>query len=71
MSGCLIPHPSLLIPGFVVAAAVIVARRVTALFGIAVLLGLVLLLVWEVYAHHRTRGEVDEPVVVALDVRVA
>lgn len=42
------------------------ARRVTALLGIIMIVGLALLLMWRVYLHHRAGGdEDDEPGVIA------
>lgn len=49
------------------------ARRVTALLGIIMIVGLALLLMWRVYLHHRAGGdEDDEPgVIAALNVTSA
>jgi hypothetical protein len=47
------------------------ARRVAALLCIAALFALVLLLVWEVYRHHETGREIEEPAMVAMDARAA
>ena len=44
------------------------ARRITALLGMVLLLGLVLLLAWRVYLHHTYFGVSDEPAVVSLSV---
>lgn len=35
------------------------ARRVTALLGIAIVIGLVLTLMWRVYVHRQSAGEDD------------
>ncbi len=43
------------------------ARRIGALFCMAVLLLLVHVLVFEVYRHHEEQNETDEPAVVRLD----
>ena len=48
------------------------ARRLGAIAGIIVILGLVLALVWRVYLHHRDSGVgEDEPAVVLLDPPVS
>ncbi len=44
-------------------------RRVGALFGIAILIALVLVLVWNVYRHHELMREPDDSAVVRLDGR--
>ena len=49
----------------------LMARRLGALLGIAIVLGLVVLLVWEVYQHHQAGRELEEPAVVAMDARAA
>ncbi|MGZ8796738.1 MAG: hypothetical protein ACXW2F_05280 [Thermoanaerobaculia bacterium] len=42
------------------------ARRISAMLGIVVVVGLALTLMWRVYLHHRAAGdEYDEPGVVA------
>lgn len=42
------------------------ARRISAMLGIAIILGLVVLLMWRVYLHHRAAGDADdEPGVIA------
>lgn len=42
------------------------ARRIGAMLGIVVVVGLALTLMWRVYLHHRAAGEeYDEPGVVA------
>ena len=44
------------------------ARKLGAIAGIIVILGLALALVWRVYIHHRDSGiGEDEPAVVSLD----
>lgn len=42
------------------------ARRVSALVGIVVIIGLVLLLMWDVYRHHEGMHLRDEPAIVSL-----
>ena len=46
-------------------------RRLAALFTMALLLGLVLVLLWNVYVHHQSGADVEEPAMVALDARAA
>jgi hypothetical protein len=46
-------------------------RRVGALFGIAILVALVLVLIWNVYRHRELMHEPDESAVVRLDGRGA
>ena len=46
-------------------------RRLAALFTMALLFGLVLVLLWNVYVHHESGADVEEPAMVALDVRIA
>jgi hypothetical protein len=42
------------------------ARRICAMLGIVVVVGLALTLMWRVYLHHRAAGEeYDEPGVIA------
>ncbi len=41
------------------------ARRVTALFGMVALIGLLVVLVWRVYLHHEHAVPSDEPSVVS------
>ena len=44
------------------------ARRISAMIGILLLLGLVALLVYRVWLHHEKAGEYDsEPIMVRLD----
>jgi hypothetical protein len=52
--------------GIVVARTLFMARRVTALFAMAALVGLLVILVWRVYLHHEHGVSADEPAVVAL-----
>jgi hypothetical protein len=47
------------------------ARRITALLGMILLLGLVLLLAWRVYLHHAYGGVTDEPAVVSVSFQPA
>ena len=42
------------------------ARRISALFGMVVLVGLLVILVWRVYLHHEHGVSADEPAVVAI-----
>ncbi len=45
------------------------ARRVGAMFGMLVIVGLALFLMWRVHVHHQqTGGEDDEPSVIACQV---
>ena len=46
-------------------------RRLAALFTMALLFGLVLVLLWNVYVHHQSGADVEEPTMVALDARAA
>jgi hypothetical protein len=57
--------------GIAVARSVSMARRVTALFAMAALVGLLVILVWRVYLHHERGVSPDEPAVVALQTRAA
>ena len=52
--------------GTEVARTVSMARRVTALFGMVALVGLLVILIWRVYLHHEHGVSPDEPAVVAL-----
>jgi len=56
--------------GTIVARTVSMARRVTALFAMAALVGLLVILVWRVYLHHEHGVSTDEPAVVALQSAV-
>jgi hypothetical protein len=47
------------------------ARRVTALIGMAALVALLVVLIWRVYLHHQRGGPADEPAVVFLQSRAA
>ncbi|HUP49630.1 MAG TPA: hypothetical protein VNA04_12665 [Thermoanaerobaculia bacterium] len=59
-------------PGTPVAGPGSVARRVSAMLGIVVVIGLALALMWRVYLHHqRSRMPPDEPTLVSLSVRAA
>jgi len=49
----------------------VMARRVTALFAMIVLVALLVVLVWRVYLHHQHGVPADESAVVALDARFA
>jgi hypothetical protein len=42
------------------------ARRVTALVGIILFVGLLIVLIWRVYLHHESRVPADEPAVVSI-----
>jgi len=42
------------------------ARRVTALVGIILIVGLLIVLIWRVYLHHESRAPADEPAVVSI-----
>jgi len=42
------------------------ARRVTALVGIILIVGLLIVLIWRVYLHHASRVPADEPAVVSI-----
>ena len=43
------------------------ARRVSALFGIVAIVGLVLVIAWNVYRHHEGARLRDEPAMVAIE----
>lgn len=49
----------------------VMARRVSALLGIVVIVGLALALMWRVYRHHEAAQLHDEPAIVALQFRAA
>jgi uncharacterized membrane protein len=53
-------------PGTHIAIAMDVLRRVTALLAMIALIGLLLLLIWQVELHHERGSASDEPAVVAL-----
>jgi hypothetical protein len=57
--------------GTCIAVFAAVARRITALLGMAVIIGLLLILIWRVYLHHQSRVPPEEPAVVRLDSRAA
>jgi hypothetical protein len=57
--------------GIVVARTVSVARRISALFAMAALVGLLVILVWRVYLHHEHGVSADEPAVVAIQAHAA
>ena len=44
------------------------ARRLTALLGIAIVIGLVLTLLWRVYVHRQSGGTENEPAIVRMQV---
>jgi hypothetical protein len=52
--------------GIAVARTVSVARRISALFAMAALVGLLVILIWRVYLHHEHGVSADEPAVVAI-----
>ncbi|MEO8036431.1 MAG: hypothetical protein ABI837_18485 [Acidobacteriota bacterium] len=47
------------------------ARRLVALLGILVVVSLLGLLMWRVYLHHNSSGDMDEPTVVRCTTREA
>ena len=49
-----------------IAFAMDVLRRITALLAMIALIGLLLLLIWQVELHHERGSATDEPAVVAL-----
>jgi uncharacterized membrane protein len=53
-------------PGTQIASAMNVLRRITALLAMIALIGLLLLLIWQVQLHHERGSASDEPAVVAL-----
>jgi uncharacterized membrane protein len=53
-------------PGTHIAIAMNVLRRITALLAMIALIGLLLLLIWQVELHHERGSASDEPAVVAL-----
>jgi formate-dependent phosphoribosylglycinamide formyltransferase (GAR transformylase) len=57
------------ISGTAIASAEPVARRIAALFGIVVILGLAFLFLWRVYLHHE-RGTPEDTTLVTLSTRV-
>ena len=46
-------------------------RRITAVLAMLAIVGLVLLLMWDVYLHHSRAGTDDEPASVAILGRLA
>ena len=50
---------------------VVLVRRITALLAMIAIIGLVLLLMWDVYLHHSHAGAGDEPASVAILGRAA
>jgi cytosine/uracil/thiamine/allantoin permease len=48
-----------------------VLRRITALLAMIAIVGLLLLLIWQVELHHEHGSATDEPAVVALSSRAA
>jgi hypothetical protein len=55
--------------GIAVARTVTVARRISALFAMVALVGLLVILIWRVYLHHEHGVSADEPAVVAVQSR--
>lgn len=53
-------------PGTRIASIMDVLRRITALLAMVALIGLLLLLIWQVELHHERGSASDEPAVVAL-----
>jgi hypothetical protein len=47
------------------------ARRITALVGMFILLGLLAVLVWRVYLHHQHAAPADEPAIVLMRLQAA
>jgi len=47
----------------------VLLRRVTALLSMVAIVALLLLLLWDVYLHHKHADQEDEPAVVTLSVR--
>ena len=59
-------------PGTSVAQVMsVLIRRITALLAMLAIVGLILLLMWDVYLHHSRAGAEDEPTSVAILGRVA
>jgi hypothetical protein len=52
--------------GIAVARTVYVARRISALFAMVALVGLLVILIWRVYLHHEHGVSTDQPAVVAI-----
>jgi hypothetical protein len=55
---------SLMPAGITIAHSARMARRLTALLGIAIIVGLVLTLFWRVYEHRQSGGALSEPAIV-------
>ncbi len=53
-------------PGTHIATAMDVLRRITALLAMIAMIGLLLLLIWQVELHHERGSASDEPAVVTL-----
>ena len=53
------------------ATMTVLLRRITALLAMLALVGLILLLMWDVYLHHSRAGTGDEPANVSLLLRPA
>ena len=53
-------------PGTHIASTMNVLRRITALLAMIALIGLLLLLIWQVELHHERGSASDEPAVVTL-----
>jgi len=53
-------------PGTRIASMMDVLRRITALLAMIALIGLLLLLIWQVELHHERGSASDEPAVVTL-----
>lgn len=58
-------------PGTDIAFIMTVLRRITALLTMMVIIGLLLLLMWQVELHHEHGSATDEPAVVRLTSRAA
>jgi len=56
------------VAGITIAHSARMARRLTALLGIAIVIGLVLTLLWRVYVHRESGGTVTEPAIVQVRV---
>ena len=53
------------------ALTAVLLRRITALLAMLAIVGLVLLLMWDVYLHHNNTGPGDESATVSLLSRIA
>jgi hypothetical protein len=49
----------------------VLLRRITALLAMLAIVGLILLLMWDVYLHHSRAGSEDEPASVSILARPA